>query len=92
MHIRQGFVLRRIGEGYVVVALGEAAETFRGIVRLNETGAFLFDAIQEGLADTNDGLVNLLTKNFDVPDAELASGDVSSFVRQLLRAGVLVDS
>ena len=42
MKIKDGFVLEEVGDFYLAVAVGELAEEFRAIVRLNETGAFLW--------------------------------------------------
>ena len=88
MHIKPDFVLRQIGDGYVVVALGKAADGFRGIIRLNETGAFLFKTIQEGGRSIED-LVSALEKEYRV-DVAVAREDVSAFVNQLQEAGVIV--
>ena len=47
MKIKNGFVLEQIGDSYVAVALGEAASTFRGFVKMNKTGAFLWNLLTE---------------------------------------------
>lgn len=88
MRIKPDFVLRKIGDGYVVVALGKAADEFRGIIRLNETGAFLFKAIQEG-GQTIDDLISALEREYQV-DVTVARKDVSAFVNQLQEAGAIV--
>lgn len=43
MKIKDGFMLRKVGGQYVVVAFGEASRSFNGIIRLNETGKFLWE-------------------------------------------------
>lgn len=88
MRIKEGFVLRQIGDDSIVVALGEGAEEFRGIIRLNETGAFLFKTIQSGV-DGEDALCDALVREYSV-DRETASRDVDSYVRHLQAAGLLV--
>lgn len=40
MKIKNGFILRNVSDAYVVVAVGEAAKDFNGMITLNETGAF----------------------------------------------------
>ena len=37
---KKGFLLRRLGDEYMVVAIGEASKNFNGMIRMNETGAF----------------------------------------------------
>ena len=45
MKIKDGFMLRKVGGQYVVVALGEASRSFNGIIRLNESGKFLWEQL-----------------------------------------------
>ena len=88
MKIKQGFMLREVGGISVVVAIGEAAQQFHGIANLNETGAFLFRALQKDMEI--DELVRQLTEAFDVP-AETAAADVNAFLQGLRDAGMLDD-
>ena len=37
---KKGFLLRKLGNEYMVVAIGEAIKNFNGMIRINETGAF----------------------------------------------------
>ena len=37
---KKGFLLRKLGTEYMVVAIGEASRSFNGMIRMNETGAF----------------------------------------------------
>ena len=48
MKIKSGFVLEKVGGDYLAVAVGELADYFNGMVRLNETGAFLWNLLCEG--------------------------------------------
>ena len=43
MKIKQGFVVRKVGDSHVVVPVGELSKTFHGMINLNETGAFLWN-------------------------------------------------
>lgn len=49
MKIKESFVLTEIGEDYVAVPINEASEAFHGIVRLNESAAFIWRGIDSGL-------------------------------------------
>ena len=42
MKIRDGFILRKVSEAYVVIATGEAAASFNGMITLNVLGALLW--------------------------------------------------
>ena len=80
MKIKEGFILRKISDTYVVVAVGEAAKDFKGMVTLNETGGFLWEKLSEGA--TEEQLVDALLENYDV-DKALASTDVKAFIAKL---------
>ena len=47
MKLKDGFVLRQVGGAYVVVAVGLQTLDFKGMIRLNETGAFLWQQLQQ---------------------------------------------
>ena len=86
MKIKAGFLLREVAGSYIVVATGALAKEFGGIIKLNETGSFLW----KQLAEHTDiqALAEALTKEYDV-SKEDAEKDVQSFVTMLLDAGIL---
>lgn len=86
MKVRDGFVLRNMGGQSVVVSIGAASKVFNGMVKLNETGAFLWSRLVEG-ADKED-LVQALLEKYDV-DIELAKKDVEKFIEILQSPGII---
>ena len=86
MKIKAGFLLREVAGSYVVVATGVLAKEFNGIIKLNETGCFLWKRLMENT--TVEALVKALTEEYDV-SAEDAAKDVEGFVAMLLDAGML---
>ena len=86
MKIKNGFLLREVAGSYIVVATGALTKSFGGIIKLNETGSFLWKHMQEHT--DKDALAEALTKEYDVT-RELAESDVSAFVKTLLDAGVI---
>ena len=80
MKIKNGFVLRKIADTYIVVAIGEEAKKANVMVTLNETGGFLWEKLSEGA--TEEQLVDALLENYDV-DKALASTDVKAFIAKL---------
>ena len=46
MKIKEDFVLRKVADSYVVVPVNKLTLDFNGIINLNETGAFLFEKLQ----------------------------------------------
>ena len=89
MKIKNGFILRNVSDAYVVVAVGEAAKDFNGMITLNETGAFLWKTLADGCADKNE-LVTKLLSEYDV-DKALAERDVDAFVKKLDERGLLTE-
>ncbi len=83
MKIKDGFVLRELAGNYVVVAVGPASKEFNGVIRMNNTGAFLWRILDSG-ADEQ-ALVSALLKEYDV-DKETAKNDVSSFLKMVKEA------
>ena len=47
MKIKEGFVLHSVGDENVVVAIGKMTKKFRGMIRLNSTGAFIFRQLEK---------------------------------------------
>ena len=88
MKIKDGFILRKVSEAYVVIATGEAAASFNGMISLNETGALLWGKLAEG-CESKKVLVDALLEEYDVSE-ELAAKDVDSFVAKVEAAGILV--
>ena len=80
MRIKEGFIIKKLGTGYVVVTVGEATREFNGIISLNSSGAFLWQSILEG-ADTREGLVKAMTDRYDGLDEATAGADLDEFLK-----------
>ena len=46
MKLKTGFITHQIQDTQMMVAAGEAAENFHGLVRSNETAAFIVDCLK----------------------------------------------
>ena len=86
MKIMDGFMLRKVGGQYVVAAFGEASRSFNGIIRLNETGKFLWEQLSADKSEEE--LRKALTEEYDVAGAQAAT-DVAEFVGALKKAALL---
>ena len=51
MKIRSGFILREVLGSPMVVATGDAARNFHGMIKLNETAGFIWRCLQDGLTE-----------------------------------------
>lgn len=80
MKIKEGFLLRKLGDTHVVVPVGQASVDLRGMISLNATGALLWEALQT--SQTTESLTALLLEQFDVEEVR-AAADVERFVQLL---------
>ena len=78
MKIKKDFILRKVADSYVVVPVGKLTLDFNGIINLNETGAFLFELLQEG-AEKEDLLRKLLEEYDVTPEKAAADRILMSF-------------
>lgn len=86
MKIKDGFMLREVGNQTVVVAVGEASKSFNGIIRLNPTGKFLWEKL--GTQTDGNALLSAMLDEYDI-DEETAKKDIAAFVSKLKGAGIL---
>lgn len=85
MKIKEGFLLRNVAGNHVVVPIGEATIDFNGMMSLNQTGAFLFGKLVEGIS--KEQLIKDLMAEYDV-DEELAAKDVENFIAKVESEGL----
>ena len=86
MKIKDDFVLKKIAGSYVVVPVRTRAVDFSGIIKLTETGAFLWKLLEKG-AD-REVLISSLLSEYEVDEAT-AAADVDRFVDKLREADLL---
>ena len=88
MKLSENFALRQVAGTWVVMPLGDATLDFNGMMTLNDTGAFLWNALEQG--NDKNALVDALTAEYAV-NAEQAAADVEEFLERLAEAGCLVE-
>ncbi len=81
---KDDFILQRMMDGYMVVPIGKSAETFHGILQMNETGAFYWHLIEKGT--TQEELVHAAMNRFEGLDEATASQDISEFLESIAAA------
>jgi len=85
MKIKKGFVLRPTLGYTLVVATGDLAGEFNGMIKLNETSADIWRWIDEGLS--RDDVIANYRKTYGVDEAT-ASRDYDETVGNMRAAGV----
>ena len=86
MKIKDGFVLRQICGEYAVVGEGLAQVNFNKMLSMNESAAYLWEAVS-GKEFTKEDLVQLLLDKYDVTP-ERASADVDKLLAVWMEQGV----
>ena len=86
MKINKGFLMREVAGENVVIAVGEAAKSFKGMIRLNPTGAFLWKLLEK---DTDEAAMLSAMLDAYETDKETAENDIRAFVGSIRAAGLL---
>ena len=79
MRIKDGYIMKKLGAGFVVITVGQAGKDFNGMIRLNDTGAFLWQAILDG-ADSREKLLGIMLKSYEDLDEAMAGADLDEFL------------
>jgi hypothetical protein len=86
--LKEGFVLKTVGDNHIVVPVGAQTVDFRSMITLNETGMFLWKQLQADV--TAEELEAALLAEYDVT-AEIANRDIAAFVAKLQENSLLED-
>ena len=85
MKVKDGFYLTAIGTDFVIIAsTPETKKEFDGMLRLNETGAFLWKKLTDGASETE--LADALCAGVS---AEVAAKDTADFLEIIRSAGFI---
>ncbi len=86
MKLKDGFITYNTGEENLLVATGEAGKSFNGIVRNNETAAFIAELLKNEI--TEDEIVNKILETYEV-DEKTARNDVNKLLNIFRKEGFL---
>lgn len=86
MKIKNDFIIKEIAGSTVVIPVGNRVADFNGMLKLNETGVFLFNLLKNDT--TIEVLVNSLVEEYDVTK-DKANADVTAFVIKLKEADII---
>lgn len=87
MKVKDGFYLTAIGTDFVIIAsTPETKKEFDGMLRLNETGAFLWKKLANGVTEAE--LADALAAEYGV-SAEVAAKDTADFLEIIRSAGFI---
>lgn len=84
MKLKDGLVLNKVADEYVVVS--HNPDIFNGILKINDSGAFIFELLQKG--KENNDIVQSMTEVYYVT-REKAEDDLKEFIQKLDDVGMI---
>lgn len=86
MKIKEDLMLRNIVGEWIIVPMGERIPEFNGMVKLNESGAFIWRLLEGEI--TKEKIIAAMLKEYDV-DEETAAMEFDAFFKTLADANML---
>lgn len=86
MKLKSDFLLHSIGSEHVVVPINERTAEFHGMIRLNKTGAFLWEQMRGEF--TVESLADALTAKYDISPQD-ALRSATEFADKLINAQII---
>lgn len=86
MKVKEDFLLREVAGCYVVVPVGKATVDFNGMMNLNETGAFLWEKLENDT--TKEELLKAMLDEYEVTE-DIAKKDIDNFITKLKDGNLL---
>lgn len=87
MKLKYNFVTNEVADKIVAVAVGEDLEKFNGFIKMNDTGAYIFNILKNDV--TEDEIVEAMKKDYEDATEQEIRETVSEFVGKLKDADVL---
>lgn len=85
MKLKYDFSIQEVADMFVAVAKNRETETVEQVFNLNETGAIILQALQDG-KDTS-AIVSLLLAEYDIQSEE-AEAEVNTFIDMMVENGL----
>ncbi len=87
MKVKDGFLVKRILDDYLVVPTGDNIVDFSAVVSLNESGAFLWQQLETEKTEAE--LASALMATYEPLEQSVAEEDVAEFIQLLNMHGFL---
>ena len=87
MRISNDYLLKTIADEHIIVPIGNAVD-INSMITLNDTGAFVWVNIENGL--TADQIANELVKEYDI-DLATAKVDINNCIQKLIEYGMVIN-
>lgn len=87
MKLKYKFVVRKVNDRAVAVAVGEDSANFNGMVKLNPTGEFVFNILNSGDVSMKE-IVEKIVEKYEV-DEKTATEAVEIYIESLRKSGLI---
>lgn len=86
MKLKYDFVSNKVADSVIAVAVGEDISSFNSFIKLNETGAFIFNLLKNEIS--REEILACLKEEYNAPEKELEI-ELDAFIEELKKAEVL---
>lgn len=88
MKVSNLFISRKIADEHLLIPVGEAAMTVKGLIAMSESGSMLYEKLKTGCS--REDLIAALTAQYDVSEA-VAAEDTDAFLNRMRQLKILVE-
>lgn len=88
MPIKNDYMLKNVGNEYMIIPTSNTNVNFSKIFNINETAAFIFKNLQE--ERSKEEILELMLVEYDAPK-EVLSADIDDFIKELKKRGIYHD-
>ena len=88
MKVSNQFIMRTIADEHLLIPVGEAAISVKGLIALSESGALLYEKLKGGCSQED--LMAVLMAEYEVSE-DVAVQDVEAFLNQMRELNMLVE-
>lgn len=86
MKIKKDFELRNIGGENTLVPVGDTANSFKGIIKINDIGSFIWNNLEN--VNTEEEIVSMIVSGYGLEAIE-ARKDVNDFLTYLKNVQII---
>ncbi len=87
MKLKYNFTLNEVADRIVAVAMGDDLQKFGGFIKMNKTGAYIFEMLKNDV--TKEDIVSAMMKDFVGATKEEITETVDEFITSLQNSGVI---
>jgi len=86
MKIKEDLMIRNIMGEWIIVPMGEKLTEFNGMIKVNDSGAFIFKLLENDT--TKEAIIGAMLKEYDINE-QTATTKLNEFIKVLADTGLL---